>query len=83
MVRVRNSEQFHHTSAVSYDISLSLCFFTVGRAPETRTLNLEHVGVEINKESGKVIVAADEATSVPNVYAIGDIAEVGAKDFVE
>nr|XP_055054521.1 thioredoxin reductase 2, tandem duplicate 2 [Misgurnus anguillicaudatus] len=49
--------------------------WAVGRAPETRILNLEQVGVEINKETGKIIVAADEATSVPNIYAIGDIGE--------
>uniref|UniRef100_A0A8C2PTM9 thioredoxin-disulfide reductase (NADPH) n=1 Tax=Cyprinus carpio TaxID=7962 RepID=A0A8C2PTM9_CYPCA len=49
--------------------------WAVGRAPETKTLNLEKVGVEINKETGKIIVAADEATSVPNIFAIGDIAE--------
>ncbi|XP_051977179.1 thioredoxin reductase 2, mitochondrial-like isoform X2 [Xyrauchen texanus] len=49
--------------------------WAVGRAPEARTLNLENVGVKINKETGKIIVAADEATSVPNIYAIGDIGE--------
>eukprot|EP00067_Danio_rerio_P029437 XP_009299529.1 thioredoxin reductase 2, mitochondrial isoform X1 [Danio rerio] len=49
--------------------------WAVGRAPETKTLNLEKVGVKINKETGKIIVAADEATSVPNIFAIGDIGE--------
>uniref|UniRef100_A0A8C2GGJ7 Thioredoxin reductase 2 n=1 Tax=Cyprinus carpio TaxID=7962 RepID=A0A8C2GGJ7_CYPCA len=49
--------------------------WAVGRASETKTLNLEKVGVEINKETGKIIVATDEATSVPNIFAIGDIAE--------
>ncbi|XP_056313426.1 thioredoxin reductase 2, tandem duplicate 2 isoform X2 [Danio aesculapii] len=49
--------------------------WAVGRAPETKTLNLEKVGVEISKETGKIIVAADEATSVPNIFAIGDIGE--------
>ncbi|RXN30805.1 thioredoxin reductase mitochondrial [Labeo rohita] len=49
--------------------------WAVGRAPETKTLNLEKAGVGINKETGKIIVAADEATSVPNIFAIGDIAE--------
>lgn len=36
--------------------------------------------MEINKETGKIIVAADEATSVPNIFAIGDIGEVGVMD---
>ncbi|RXM91942.1 Thioredoxin reductase 2, mitochondrial [Acipenser ruthenus] len=43
--------------------------------PETRALNLEKVGVKMNRETGKIIVSADEATSVPHIYAIGDIAE--------
>lgn len=50
---------------------------TIGRAPETKTLGLEKVGVKLNKESGKILVAADESTSVPNIYAFGDIGEVG------
>lgn len=51
------------------------CKFS-GRTPETRALNLEKVGVKMNRETGKIIVSADEATSVPHIYAIGDIAEV-------
>lgn len=59
---------------------MSDCVFlclTIGRAPETKTLNLEKVGVKFSKESGKIIVAADKSTSVPNIYAFGDISEVG------
>ncbi|KAG2471048.1 TRXR2 reductase, partial [Polypterus senegalus] len=50
--------------------------WAVGRAPETKALNLEKIGVEVNNKTGKVIVAANDATSVPHIYAIGDIAEV-------
>ncbi|XP_038839176.1 thioredoxin reductase 2, tandem duplicate 2 [Salvelinus namaycush] len=49
--------------------------WAVGRAPETKTLGLEKVAVKLNKESGKILVAADESTSVPNIYAFGDIGE--------
>ncbi|XP_039627444.1 thioredoxin reductase 2, tandem duplicate 2 isoform X1 [Polypterus senegalus] len=49
--------------------------WAVGRAPETKALNLEKIGVEVNNKTGKVIVAANDATSVPHIYAIGDIAE--------
>ncbi|MBN3298906.1 TRXR2 reductase, partial [Amia calva] len=49
--------------------------WAVGRAPETKALNLESIGVEINKESGKILVAANEATSIPHIYSIGDISE--------
>ncbi|XP_030647241.1 thioredoxin reductase 2, tandem duplicate 2 [Chanos chanos] len=63
-----NSDQDHQDQ---FDTVL----WAVGRAPETKTLNLDKVGVQLNPETGKIVVAPDEATSVPNVYAIGDIAE--------
>ncbi|OCT98318.1 thioredoxin reductase 2, mitochondrial [Xenopus laevis] len=49
--------------------------WAVGRAAETQYLNLEKVGVKIKPETGKIIVDASEATSVPHIYAIGDITE--------
>ncbi|XP_043924633.1 thioredoxin reductase 2, mitochondrial [Protopterus annectens] len=49
--------------------------WAVGRAPETKTLNLERVGVQMNPDTGKIVVSHDEASSVPHIYAIGDIAE--------
>lgn len=50
---------------------------TSGRAPETKALGLDMLGVQLNKETGKIVVGADESTSVPNIYAFGDIGEVG------
>uniref|UniRef100_A0A8D2LTJ1 Thioredoxin reductase 2 n=1 Tax=Varanus komodoensis TaxID=61221 RepID=A0A8D2LTJ1_VARKO len=49
--------------------------WAVGRAPDTKALNLESVGVKINSATGKIIVDEGEATSVPHIYAIGDITE--------
>ncbi|KAM6965580.1 thioredoxin reductase 2, tandem duplicate 2 [Aplochiton taeniatus] len=49
--------------------------WAVGRAPETKVLGLDKVGVKVNAETGKILVAADEATSVPGVFAFGDIGE--------
>ncbi|KAL0979214.1 hypothetical protein UPYG_G00182220 [Umbra pygmaea] len=49
--------------------------WAVGRVPETKSLNLENVGVQLNQESGKIFVGADESTSVPNIYAFGDVGE--------
>lgn len=48
-----------------------------GRAPETKALGLDKLGVQLDKETGKIVVGADESTSVPNIYAFGDIGEVG------
>uniref|UniRef100_A0A8D2QH61 thioredoxin-disulfide reductase (NADPH) n=1 Tax=Zonotrichia albicollis TaxID=44394 RepID=A0A8D2QH61_ZONAL len=55
--------------------SFDTVMWAVGRAPDTKTLNLEAVGVKTNSETGKIIVDASEATSVPHIYAVGDITE--------
>lgn len=47
-----------------------------GRGPETKALGLDKLGVQLNPETGKIVVGADESTSVPNIYAFGDIGEV-------
>ncbi|XP_030692310.1 thioredoxin reductase 2, mitochondrial [Globicephala melas] len=49
--------------------------WAVGRVPETRGLNLEKAGVRTNPNTQKILVDAQEATSVPHIYAIGDVAE--------
>ncbi|XP_075960636.1 thioredoxin reductase 2, tandem duplicate 2 isoform X2 [Anarhichas minor] len=49
--------------------------WAVGRAPETKALGLDKLGVELKKETGKIILGSDESTSVPNIYAFGDIGE--------
>uniref|UniRef100_A0A8C0E9L8 thioredoxin-disulfide reductase (NADPH) n=2 Tax=Bubo bubo TaxID=30461 RepID=A0A8C0E9L8_BUBBB len=55
--------------------SFDTVMWAVGRAPDTEALNLEAVGVKTNSETGKIVVDASEATSVPHIYAIGDITE--------
>uniref|UniRef100_A0A3Q2WTK4 Thioredoxin reductase 2, tandem duplicate 1 n=1 Tax=Haplochromis burtoni TaxID=8153 RepID=A0A3Q2WTK4_HAPBU len=49
--------------------------WAVGRAPETKALGLDKLGVQLNKQTGKIVVGPDESTSVPNIYAFGDIGE--------
>ncbi|XP_035771709.1 thioredoxin reductase 2, tandem duplicate 2 [Neolamprologus brichardi] len=49
--------------------------WAVGRAPETKALGLDKLGVQLNKETGKIVIGPDESTSVPNIYAFGDIGE--------
>ncbi|XP_076472998.1 thioredoxin reductase 2, mitochondrial-like [Babylonia areolata] len=47
-----------------------------GRKAETKGLNLEGVGVKLNAETNKVVGGHDgdnERSSVPNIYAIGDV----------
>ncbi|MCA8960008.1 MAG: dihydrolipoyl dehydrogenase [Planctomycetes bacterium] len=53
----------------TFDTDILLC--AIGRWPFTDGLGLEKVGVEVEK--GFVVTDADQRTSVPNIYAIGDI----------
>lgn len=46
--------------------------YATGRVPNTRTIGLEEAGVEM-KPDGSVIVDDKFQTSVPNIYALGDI----------
>ena len=45
----------------------------VGRRPLTRGLGLEELGVALDPSSGQVLVDANYRTSVPSIYAIGDL----------
>jgi pyruvate/2-oxoglutarate dehydrogenase complex dihydrolipoamide dehydrogenase (E3) component len=50
-------------------------FTAIGREPDTRKLGLQNVGLQ-TAPNGKIICAEmNEQTSVPNIYAIGDIVE--------
>jgi dihydrolipoamide dehydrogenase len=48
------------------------CLVSVGRRPYTDNLNLEAVGVK-KDERGRVDIDEHFQTSVPNIYAIGDV----------
>lgn len=45
----------------------------VGRRPHTDGLGLEEVGVQQDPKSGRVVVDEHYQTSVPGIYAIGDL----------
>jgi len=53
-----------------------LCIHYVGRKACIEGLNLAKVGVKIDPASGKIIVDEGDATSLKNVFAIGDVASV-------
>ncbi|XP_033614585.1 thioredoxin reductase 2, mitochondrial [Fukomys damarensis] len=49
--------------------------WAIGRVPETGSLSLGRAGVNTNPKTQKILVDSQEATSVPHIYAIGDVAE--------
>jgi glutathione reductase (NADPH) len=53
-------------------IDTDLVFAAVGRAPLTEGLGLEAAGVETDR-AGAVRIDGDGRTSVPNIFAIGDV----------
>eukprot|EP00898_Chlorokybus_atmophyticus_P003900 jgi/Chlat1/4510/Chrsp29S04580 len=49
-----------------------LVMFATGRKPNTKYLNLEAVGVDTT-EKGAIVVDEYSCTTVPNIFAIGDV----------
>uniref|UniRef100_A0AAV1TV02 Glutathione reductase n=1 Tax=Peronospora matthiolae TaxID=2874970 RepID=A0AAV1TV02_9STRA len=64
----------HHEEQKFTDFDTIL--FAVGRKPRTEDLGLEDIGVKL-AEGGFIQVDAQENTSVPGVYAIGDATVTG------
>jgi glutathione reductase (NADPH) len=54
-------------------IASDLVMFAIGRHPNVANLGLENAGVAINPRNGGVSVDGWSRTSVPNIYAIGDV----------
>ena len=60
-----------NTDATSVDLrSYNLILVCVGRAPRTEGLNLENIGIKLDK--GKVLVDEYLKTNISNIYAAGD-----------
>lgn len=62
-------EQAGNTEDMLFDRLL----VSVGRRPLTQNLNLEEVGVTVDDKTGQVKVDEGYRTSVPNIFAIGDL----------
>ena len=52
-------------------IETDVVFYAMGRAPNTRTLGLESIGVEM-RDNGAIIVDDHSRSTVDSVFAIGD-----------
>ncbi|XP_054097823.2 thioredoxin reductase 2, mitochondrial isoform X9 [Callithrix jacchus] len=64
-----------HTTGKEGTGTFNTVLWAVGRVPDTRSLNLEKAGVDTSPNTQKILVDSREATSVPHIYAIGDVVE--------
>ena len=62
------------TLSSGHVIRTDLVFFAVGRAPLTAALGLEHAGIATSPV-GAIAVDDQLRTSVPHIYAIGDVTD--------
>ncbi|MCW3798640.1 glutathione-disulfide reductase [Sphingomonas sp. BN140010] len=56
------------------DIEADVVLFAIGRLPNTDELGLENVGVELT-ERGAIKVDADYRSTVPSIFAVGDVTD--------
>jgi glutathione reductase (NADPH) len=56
------------------DLEADQMLFALGRKPNTANLGLEAAGVEVG-EKGQVKVDADSRSSVPSIFAVGDVTD--------
>ena len=61
-------------TTLGQEISTDLVMYATGRKPNTRGLGLPQIGVELNRE-GAVVVDEWQRSTVPNVYAVGDVTD--------
>jgi dihydrolipoamide dehydrogenase len=61
------------TQGQAQELSVDRLLVCVGRRPATRDLGLEAAGVRTAPDTGRVLVNARWQTSVPTIYAIGDL----------
>ena len=56
------------------DLEADAVLFAIGRIPNTQNMGLEEVGVALG-ERGEIKVDADSRSSVPSIFAVGDVTD--------
>jgi glutathione reductase (NADPH) len=62
------------TFGEGHTLRTDLVFFATGRAPATKGLGLDRIGVKLN-DAGAVVVDQNLRTSQPDIYAMGDVTD--------
>ena len=61
-------------TTIGQEISADLVMYATGRGPNTKGLGLDEIGVKTD-EKGAVLVDEWSRSSVPNIYAVGDVTD--------
>ena len=70
-VTIQNSKTKEETT-----VEADTVLFAVGRSPEIEDLHIKDFGIKLN-EKGHIVVDEYQNTSLPNIYAIGDVCDKG------
>jgi glutathione reductase (NADPH) len=71
--KVDKHQEFTSHLSNGSSIASDQVMFAIGRHPNVANLGLEKTGVAINPSNGGIAVDSFSRTSVPNIYAIGDV----------
>jgi glutathione reductase (NADPH) len=69
----RHGKEFTTHLSNGSSVASDQVMFAIGRHPNVANLGLEKAGVAINQSNGGISVDSFSRTSVPNIYAIGDV----------
>src|SRR3954447_15754062 len=69
----KHGKEFTSHLSNGSSIASDQVMFAIGRHPNVANLGLEKAGVAINPSNGGIAVDSFSRTSVPNIYAIGDV----------
>ncbi len=61
-------------TTIGQEISADLVMYATGRKPNTRRLGLAEAGVKLD-DNGAVVVDEWQRSSIPNIYAVGDVTD--------
>jgi len=69
----RHGSEFTSHLSNGASIASDQVMFAIGRHPNVANLGLEKAGVAINPSNGGIMVDGFSRTSVPHIYAVGDV----------
>ena len=62
------------TTKLGDELAADLIFYATGRRPNTKGIGLEEIGVHLG-DDGAVMVDAWSRSSIPNIWAVGDVTD--------